>query len=101
MHLVAGGDRRVGREDDPFAYRAPRRREVLAPAHALRDELDAGEDRVPLVEVMRVDRHAELSERADAADPEEDLLREARVERRIVEALRDPGVALAHRLEQE
>ena len=93
VHLVAGGDRRVGGEHDLLAHRRPGLDERRAGDHALRDQLDAGERRVSLVEVVGVDVDAELAQRAHAADAEQDLLRDAAVERRIVEAVRDPGVA--------
>src|SRR5439155_11664935 len=43
----------------------------------------------------------ELAERTDAADAEQDLLRHAAVERRLVEAPGDPGVLAGDGLEQE
>jgi hypothetical protein len=79
VHLVAGGDGRVCREDDLIADGLPRVGELLAAAHPFGDELESGEDRVAFVEVVRVDRDAELPERAHAADAEQDLLGDARL----------------------
>ena len=61
----------------------------LAPARArLTQELEAGEQRVPLVEVIDVDLEAERLQRAHAADAEHDLLRDA-----IVACRRRTGAA--------
>ena len=56
VHLVAGGHRRVGGEDDPLAHRLPRLLEGRARLHAVGDQLDAREDGVALVEVVEARR---------------------------------------------
>ena len=101
VHLVAGGDRGVGGEHDPPPHLGPGAPEVGACRHPLGDHLEAGEDRVSLVEVVDVDVEPELAERADAADAEQNLLRHAAVERRLVEPASDPGVVTGDGLEEE
>jgi hypothetical protein len=56
---------------------------------------------VALVEVIRPDVDPELPERARAADAEEDLLRDAALDRRLVEPVGDPRILLRRRLEEE
>src|SRR5262249_4746742 len=91
--VVARRDRRVRREERAPRGRLPRLLEALAEARdALADELEAEERRVPLVHVERGRRDAELPQRAEAADPEEELLRDPVLEPARVEAGRDPVV---------
>ena len=91
----------MGREDDLLAHRGPGVAKRRARGHALGDHLDAREHGVSLVEVIGVDVEPELPERADAAHPEQDLLRHAAVEGRLVETVRDPPIGLGGRFEEE
>src|SRR5262249_58285521 len=93
VDLVASSHGRVRGEDDLLSHRLPGVAERRAAGHALRDELDAREDRVPLVEMVGRDLDAELAQRPHAADAEEDLLGHPAVERWVVEAVRDPRAA--------
>ena len=100
MLLVAGAHRRVRGEHDAPPGVGPRLLERHAGLHALRDHLHAGEHRVPLVEVVGGDRNAEPVQGAQPADPEQHLLRDPHVAARLVEAVRDPAVLGAQRLDQ-
>jgi hypothetical protein len=101
VDLVAGRHGRVSGEDDLLARLPPRRVEVRPGLHPVGDQLDAGEDRVSLVEVVEVDRKVERAERSHAADAQQHLLGDAAVGGGVVQTARDPAVALVHGLEQE
>ena len=73
----------------------------LAPSSiALGDELEAGEDRMALVEVVRADAGWRQPQRARAADAEQHLLGDPAVGPGIVEPPRDPQVPGLGRLEE-
>ena len=87
--LVAGEDGRVGREDDLVARGVERLVVARAGVPLLADQLEGGEEGVPLVEVVHVHVEPERAEGADAADPEHDLLRHAVLVAPAVEPVRD------------
>ena len=91
----------MGGEDDGRADRPPRVFELAPRLHPVGDELESGERRMPLVEVVEVDRLVHGLERAHAADAEQHLLGDAAVGARVVEAASDPEVARVGGLEEE
>ena len=100
VDLVAGRDRGVGGEDDARPRRAPGGLEARPGLHLGRDQLDAREDGVALVEV--VGAHLRVKEpqgararRCRAASPGRCGSRAG-----VVEPARDPAVARVGRLEQ-
>ncbi len=101
VDLVARGHGRVRGEDDLLAHLPPRCGEVEIGLHAVGDQLDAGEDRVPLVEMVEVDGQVKRAQGAHPADAQEHLLGDPAVGRGVVEAAGDPAVALVDGLEEE
>ena len=75
-------------------------RKARAGLHAVGDQLDAREDRVPLVEVIALDGQVERPQRAHPADAEQHLLGHPAVGPRVVEAPGDPEIARIGGLEQ-
>src|SRR6185369_507745 len=100
MRLVSRRDGRVRREDDRPPRGLPRLPERDARLHAVGDQLDASEDGVPFVEVVRVDGDPEATERAHATDAEQYLLGDAAFRHVLVEPVCDPGVLGLDRLEE-
>ena len=98
--LVAGGHGRVGGEDDQVAHVGPGVLEGLAADHRLAHQLEAGEDRVALVEVVDVHLVAHGAEQPNPAHAQQHLLGDAVVVAAAVEAPGDPAEALLHRLDQ-
>ena len=102
--VVAGRDRRVGGEDRAPAGDLQRGRQRAVAAVLAPRELERHERRVALVEVHDAGLDPHRLERADAADAEQQVLREPRVLVADVEAAGDParglGVLRPVRVEQ-
>ena len=93
--VVAGGNGRVRREDRGLAHALHGLVERHAAGHELREALQSGERRVPLVQVEDSGLLLQLAERKDAADAEQHLLAHAELGLALVEGLREETIALA------
>ncbi len=98
MRLVAREHGRVRRKDDLLARRVHGVVQLHPVGRLLADQLDGREQRVALVEVVQVDLDAERPQRADAADAEDDLLRDARLARTAVKVRRRVGLGVARQV---
>ena len=90
--VVAGRDRRVRGEHRPRPRRGDRGIEPVAVAQPGSSELERGERGVALVEVYDARLDPERAQRADAADAEQDVLREPRFGVGDVQPRGDPAI---------
>ena len=101
VRLVSRRHRGMSGEDDGGPHRLPRVFELMPRLHPVGDELEPGEHRMPLVEVVEVHRLVHGAEGAHAADTEQHLLGDAAVGAGVIEAAGDPQVARVGGLEEE
>jgi hypothetical protein len=98
--LIADVDRRVRGEDDLLARLRPGALERRAPLAQTTNQLEPGEHRVPLVEMIAIDGDPQRLERAHAAHAQDQLLRHAIVVAAAVEPPRHPLIFGVARLQQ-